>query len=127
MFTEAGQSADFSVEFTDEFGAPLDPASLTWCIEDFTHLRLDASGMSGTVNTTGFELGSVDLVVRDPESLAEARAPLVFADLQDDAHLIEDDLVLEGQTPPLGETRVVRMNRTTYSAGAGSGRCDCDR
>ncbi len=103
LFTGEADEANFEVELRDEFNVSIDDSGLIWCLTDDTLLDLVVEGGSATVTATGFELGSVDLVVRDPDSLAEARVPLIFAELQSNAHEVDGTLVISGESPPIGK------------------------
>jgi internalin A len=117
VITEAGQQAQFSVEFLDENGVPLDTSSLEWCLEDETNLSVASAGTNATVDSTGFALGSVDLVVRDPRTSIYATASILFADLQPDATYIDSEDVIDNGGG--GDTVILERNAYTESIQPG--------
>lgn len=115
MFTDTGQQAEFEVTYVNDQGQPVDTSTLEWCLEDDSLLEISPSGTSATVTSTGFDITSVDVIVRDPVTHASARGLIYFADLQDNAFIIEDTLVINGVTPPPGETGTIRLVRNAFS------------
>jgi len=115
IFTAAGQQAEFTAQLLDEQGAPTDSSRLEWCLTNSRNLDLSSTGSSATIMTTGMDVQSSELLVRDPASGAEARALIVFAELRDNAFLLENDLFLEGGTPPTGETGTIILARTPFT------------
>jgi len=95
VFTTSGQQAEFAVEYLDELGFPLDPSTLEWCLGDETNLDISPNGLTATVNSTGFEFGSVNLLVRDPVTSIFAQASIMFADLTADGNYLSSDVVLD--------------------------------
>jgi hypothetical protein len=115
LFTKIGESQTFSIEYLDADGLPVDPSGLEWCLEDDSLLQLSLDGMSATVEATDFDVTSVDLVVRDATSGAEARALIMLASLHDNAVVVDDELYISGIFPATGETTIIQLSRTAFT------------
>ncbi len=111
LITEQGQQVEFTVSYLDDQGQAVDPSTLEWCLEDESLLEITPNGTNATITATGFDITSVDLIVRDPVTGASTRGPIILAELEDNVVLVTDDLVIEGATPEFGATGLIRLSR----------------
>jgi hypothetical protein len=95
IFTSSGQQADFSVVFENAEGQAMSTAGLEWCLDDETHLDVSVSGPTATIGSTGFELGSVGVVVRDPATNTIGRGLVMFADMAPNTSYVSSASVVE--------------------------------
>jgi hypothetical protein len=115
LFTDAGQTDSLSVDYLDGNGQPLDPSNLQWCVEDDTLVELSPDGHVLQITASGFGVGSVDVLVRDPITNLAARGSIVFAKLQSDTAVVNEDQVITGEMPEPGAPVLIELARNAYT------------
>ncbi|MFC1778486.1 hypothetical protein ACFL3I_14325 [Pseudomonadota bacterium] len=113
LFTATGQQAEFTVQLQGPDGQPADAGNLEWCLEDNSLLDISPNGASATVTSTGFDITSVDVIVRDPVTHAKAKGIVLLAQLQPDVNFIQDSVFISGATPEPGQNGIIRLLRNT--------------